>query len=103
MSLKINKYSRELYPKINSKPKDKCMKKIISIGIMMSVMTISIAQTQTNISYEKIKNAPAMRWNCPEIEKYQNLLVSMKNDDYKIYANNVKEKFELYANPSAPA
>ena len=65
-------------------------------------MTISIAQTQTNISYEKIKNAPAMRWNCPEIEKYQNLLVSMKNDDYKIYANNVKEKFELYANPSAP-
>ena len=69
MSLKINKYSRELYPKINSKPKDKCMKKIISIGIMMSVMTISIAQTQTNISYEKIKNAPAMRWNCPEIEK----------------------------------
>lgn len=102
MSLKINKYSRELYPKINSKPKDKCMKKIISIGIMMSVMTISIAQTQTNISYEKIKNAPVMRWNCPEIEKYQNLLVSMKNDDYKIYANNVKEKFELYANPSAP-
>ena len=39
---------------------------------------------------------------CPEIEKYQHLLISLKNDDYKIYATNVKDKIELLSNPEQP-
>lgn len=61
------------------------------------------AQSSMSISYEKARYAPAMRWICPEIEKYQGLLISLKNDDAKIYANNVKEKIELYSDPSSPS
>ena len=43
-----------------------------------------------------------MKWSCPDIEKYQELLLSLKNDDYKIYANNVKGKIELYTDPKEP-
>lgn len=60
-------------------------------------------QSSVGISYEKAKYAPAMRWVCPEIEKYQGLITSLENDDAKVYANNVKEKIELYADPSSPS
>ncbi len=60
------------------------------------------AQSPTGISYEKAKSTPTMRWSCPEIEKYQSLLISLKDDDYKVYANNVKDKIELYSDPEQP-
>lgn len=60
------------------------------------------AGSTAGISYEQTVKAPAMKWSCPDIEKYQELLLSLKNDDYKIYASNVKEKIELYTDPKAP-
>jgi len=69
----------------------------------MTYFTLSLsAQTSVNVNYEKARLAPAMRWVCPEIEKYQHLLISLKNDDYKIYATNVKDKIELLSNPEQP-
>lgn len=59
-------------------------------------------QTATGISYKQTANAPTMKWSCPNTKKYQELLLSLKNDDYKIYANNVKEKIELYTDPQKP-
>ena len=78
------------------------MKVLITSCVMVFVMAISVAKTPENISYETLKNTPPMQWTCQEIEKTQDLLASMQNDDYKIYASNVKEKFELYASPSSP-
>lgn len=34
--------------------------------------------------------ASQMRWTCPEIEQVLEQLESMKNDDFKVYANKVK-------------
>jgi hypothetical protein len=71
--------------------------------LAMTVYPIGLfAQKPNGFSYERVRDTPAMRWSCPDIEKYQGLLLSLKNDDYKIYANNVKEKFELYSNPNQP-
>lgn len=39
------------------------------------------AQTTTDISYEKARLAPAMNWECPEIKKYKELLLSLKDED----------------------
>ena len=77
-------------------------KKIVMIAVMCSIVTSLYAQSTTGVSYDKAKLAPTMRWSCQEIEKYQGLLISLKNDDYKIYANNVKDKIELYTNPEEP-
>ena len=77
-------------------------KKIVIIAVMCSIVTSLYAQSTTGVSYDKAKLAPTMRWSCQEIEKYQGLLISLKNDDYKIYANNVKDKIELYTNPEEP-
>lgn len=40
--------------------------------------------------------ASQMRWTCPEIEQVLEQLGSMKNDDFKVYANKVKNEFKLY-------
>ena len=40
--------------------------------------------------------ASQMRWTCPEIEQVLEQLESMKNDDFKVYANKVKNEFKLY-------
>jgi len=79
------------------------MRKLLSVMMTMTYFTLSLsAQTSVNVNYEKARLAPAMRWVCPEIEKYQHLLISLKNDDYKIYATNVKDKIELLSNPEQP-
>lgn len=79
------------------------MKRILLIMLAMTVYPIGLfAQKPNGFSYERVRDTPAMKWSCPDIEKYQGLLLSLKNDDYKIYANNVKEKFELYSNPNQP-
>lgn len=36
--------------------------------------------------------ASQMRWTCPEIEQVLEQLGSMKNDDFKVYANKVKNE-----------
>ena len=71
-------------------------KKIVMMAVMCTFVVSLFAQSPTGISYDKAKFAPTMRWSCPEIEKYQGLLLSLKNDDYKIWANNVKNNIELY-------
>ena len=72
------------------------MKKLV-FSVMMTIAFYGIcdAQSTAGSNYDKAQFAPAMRWACPEIEKYQNLLNSLRNEDYKIYADNVKEKIEL--------
>ena len=60
------------------------------------------AQMSQSISYQDTKSAPAMRWVCPEVEKYQDLLYSQRDDDYKVYANNIKNRIELFTNPEQP-
>lgn len=77
-------------------------KKFVMTATMCCFAAIMYAQLPTGISYDQAKFAPAMKWSCPEIEKYQSLLMSLKNDDYKIWANNVKDKIELYSNPEQP-
>ncbi len=61
------------------------------------------AQVPMGVSYEAARQAPDMQWVCPEIEKYQSLFNSIRNEDYKIYADKIKENIELYTDPSSPA
>ena len=78
------------------------MRKVFLV-VSIAICCICKAQTPTGVSYEKARTAPAMRWVCPDIEKYQGILYSSKNDDYKIYANNVMDRIELYVSQSSPA
>lgn len=77
-------------------------KKFVMMATMYCFVVSLYAQSTTGISYNKAKYAPTMKWSCPEIDKYQSLLLSLKDDDYKVYANNVKERIELYSNPEQP-
>ena len=79
------------------------MRKVIVIMATMLCHVVGMCgQSFTSISYERAISAPTMSWSCPEIDKYQNLLLSLQNEDYKIYANNVKEEIELYSDPENP-
>lgn len=78
-------------------------KKIVMMAVMCIIVLNLYAQSLIGISYDKAKFAPAMRWSCPEIAKYQGLLLSLKSDDYKIWANNVKNNIELYSSPEQPS
>ncbi len=80
------------------------MKKRVLTLLIMGVCTLGIkAQIPEKMSYETVKNASNMRWTCPEINKYQDLLKSLQDDDFKIYANNVKENIQLVPGPQDPA
>ena len=77
------------------------MKKLLFFA-MVFVETIHLdAQTPTGVNYEKARQSPVMRWVCPDIEKYQEILYLSKDDDYKVYANNVMNKIELYVSPTS--
>lgn len=78
-------------------------KKIVMMAVMCIIVLNLYAQSLIGISYDKAKFAPAMRWSCPEIAKYQGLLLSLKSDDYKIWVNNVKNNIELYSSPEQPS
>lgn len=54
------------------------------------------AQVPKSLSYQEIAHIPEMEWTCPDIKKYQDMLTSAQDNDYKTYANNVKEKFGLH-------
>ncbi len=43
-----------------------------------------------------------MKWNCPDILKYQNLFLSEKEYKSKDYANKMKELFPLYSSKTYP-
>lgn len=79
------------------------MKRLLFFTLLLSATSILEAQTPAGISYDKARTAPAMRWACPDIEKYQRILYSSRNDDYKVYANNVMDRIELYVSQSSPA
>ena len=79
------------------------MKLRVTTLLAMAFLSVGLfAQTTKKLSSETVNNAPAMRWICPEIAKNEGILVSVRSDDPKTYANNVKEKFELYSDPSSP-
>ena len=80
------------------------MKKILSTLLMIAFSSTTIfSQTSKDNLYAKAMNAPIMRWTCPDIEKYQGLLYSLRDGDEKVYANNVMEQIKLYADPSSPS
>jgi hypothetical protein len=80
------------------------MKKGAITILAITLFAVSMfAQSPAVINYNNAKFAPAMRWDCPEIEKYQSLLNSLRNEDYTIYANNVKEKIELVSFKESPS
>lgn len=76
--------------------------RVITILAMAFYHAALFAQMSIRGDYEKVLYSPAMKWICPEIEKYQDLFYSLRNEDYKIYANNVKEKIELFSDPKSP-
>ncbi len=79
------------------------MRRKISITLWIVLFTAAIrAQAPMDVTYENARQASPMKWVCPEIEKYQGILYSAQNDDYKIYANNIKDQFELYSDPKMP-
>lgn len=75
------------------------MRKILYSILICFSLGLS-AQTTTDISYEKARLAPAMNWECPEIKKYKELLLSLKDEDCKIYASNVMEHFKPGEDPT---
>lgn len=77
-------------------------KRIVMMATMCCFVASLYAQTTTGISYDQARLAPTMRWSCPEIKKYLHLLISLKNNDYKIYATNVKDKIELLSDSEQP-
>ena len=70
---------------------------------MMTLLTVELfAQKPAGITYERVKNAPAMQWECPEIEKYTDLLYSLQDKDEKTYARKVRWQIDLGSDPGAP-
>lgn len=71
--------------------------------IVFAFVAVSIsAQTSQGSRSQEVRHVQPMRWVCPEVEKYQSLLYSLRNDDYKVYANNIKDKIELFSDPEQP-
>lgn len=70
--------------------------------MMAAVSTGVIAQGTTDISYSQARQSPPMRWACPEMERSQGFLYSLRDDDPKVYAENVMRKIGLHADPAAP-
>lgn len=76
--------------------------KLIAVLACAFITMGMYAQSTIGISYQEASRKPSMRWSCPEIQKYQGLLNSLQNDDPKVYATNVKDKFDLYSDPASP-
>lgn len=77
------------------------MRYYIASVLLMYFYSINLfAQLPNSISYEAARNLRPMTWSCPDYTKYVGQLDSMKNDDWKIYANNVKDKFGLMTPPN---
>lgn len=80
------------------------MRKIVITMVATTLINVCLfAQSSANSNYKETRNAPAMKWTCPEIEKYQSLLHSLRNEDYKIYADNVKDNIELVTFKDSPS
>ena len=62
---------------------------------------ISKIEAVDNYNFTQIKNAPPMKWVCPEVEKYQSLLNTLRDDDYKVYAKNVMGHINLASKPGS--
>ncbi len=67
--------------------------------IMMLILISNINIYAKEISYKDVCNAPNIRWNCSDIDKYQGILSSFQNNDIRIYATKLKDKFKPYCNP----
>lgn len=61
--------------------------RILLLLAMVFIWTGIKAQGYT---FERVRTGSAMNWTCPEIAKYQGLLTSLKDDDYKVYASHVR-------------
>ena len=80
------------------------MRKRLLTFLTLVLLTESLsAQTPAGLSYQTVKDNPSMKWVCPEIDKYQKLLYSLRNQNYKVYADNVKSQIQLVSDPSDPS
>ena len=71
------------------------MKRLTFTFLLLVTTIASYSQIFTDQKYDQIVKAPEMFWHCPEIDNNMSLLYSLSNDDYKIYAENVKKRFPL--------
>ena len=71
--------------------------------IMMLIIMSDINILAGNISYTDVRNAPNIRWKCPDVEQYQSVLYSLRDNDFRVYATKLKDKFQLYTNPKVPS
>lgn len=76
---------------------------LFTVTVFAQGFRISKMESGESFSYEQIRLNPPMKWSCPEVEKYQGILASLRSDDYKAYADKVKSEFELYTDPSEPS
>ena len=70
------------------------MKRLLIFSLLL--LTTKLFAQSYKIDSDKM-DSNMMRWNCPEIEHYQDLIASLHNEDVKIWATNVMDKFDLYA------
>ena len=75
---------------------------ILSLVLFLCFNSMAAIAQSSGIKYEEAIKASNIKWICPEINQYQSLLDSLHDEDYKEYAQKVKEKFELYPAPSDP-
>ena len=61
--------------------------------IMMLIIMSDINILAGNISYTDVRNAPNIRWKCPDVEQYQSVLYSLRDNDFRVYATKLKDKF----------
>ena len=71
------------------------MKRLTFTFLLLVITIASYSQISTDQKYDEIVKAPEMFWHCPEVDKNMSLLYSLSNEDYKIYAENVKKRFPL--------
>lgn len=72
------------------------------ILLLLAMVFIRIGIKAQGYTFERVRTGSTMSWTCPEIAKYQGLLISLKDDDYKVYASNVMGQFKPCEDPSTP-
>ena len=76
---------------------------ILAFAMLSTLYSVpSRAQNIENGDYNSAIQSASMEWTCPDVERYLGILSSKRNDDYKIYADAIKEDFPPFSHPSTP-
>lgn len=77
-------------------------KLLLMLAVLWGFACVSNAQPSEGTDYNKALQSPSMKWTCPEIGYYKEILSIKQNNDFKIYANAIKNDFKLYSIPETP-